>query len=134
MKYLGIDYGLKKIGIAIGDDTSGMAMPLEVLRVIEGVDVIEMIKNLVASEAIDAVVIGVPKSAGNFHNSKQLELTKKFIEELEVIAEIPVHSIDESYTSVESQRIQDEHGSDVSEDALAAMLILQAYFDQQEKV
>lgn len=124
MKYLGIDYGLRKVGLALGDDETRLAVPLEV---IESDRIVEMIKKAVADKEIDAVVIGLPNVDGG---SAQLEKTKEFAEFLKTELKIPVHTIDESFTSVESQRIQSEQGSNVPEDALAAMLILQSYFDQ----
>src|SRR3989339_70440 len=82
MRYLGLDYGLKKIGLAIGDDKSKIASPLEVIKVINVIAVIENIKDLIAEEGIEAIVVGVPKKVGDFHSGGQLDLTKKFIDNL----------------------------------------------------
>jgi len=133
MRYLGLDYGLKKIGLAIGDDKSKIASPLEVIKVINVIAVIENIKDLIAEEGIEAIVVGVPKKVGDFHSGGQLDLTKKFIDNLRLRTGLPVHEVDESYTSRESQRLQKEQGATASEDALAAMLILQEYLNNESR-
>lgn len=123
MKYLGVDYGLRKIGLALGDSDVRVAVPLEV---IETDRVVDEIKRHIQEEGVDAVVLGLP---AHDERSEQLQRTKEFADFLTSELSVPVHTIDESYTSVESQRIQSEFGSKVPEDALAAMLILQSYFD-----
>lgn len=124
MKFLGIDYGLRKVGLALGDSEARLAVPLEV---IESDRIVEMIQKTIAEEGIESVVVGLPTIDGG---SVQLDKTKEFAEFLKTELKIPVYTIDESFTSVESQRIRSEQGSNVPEDALAAMLILQSYFDQ----
>jgi RNase H-fold protein (predicted Holliday junction resolvase) len=59
----------------------------------------------------------------------QLEKTRAFIAALQRVVTIPVFEEDESYTTFESIRLQREEGAGASEDALAAMLIVQAYMD-----
>jgi putative Holliday junction resolvase len=130
MRYLGIDYGKKKIGLAIGDDDSGIASPAEVM--VNDGDEVQKIIALVKTEGIEAVVVGVPGAVGEFHSSYQLKITKAFIDRLRSKLDLPVHEVDEKFTSVESQRIQDESGTGAKEDALAAMLILQEYLDNRK--
>ncbi len=124
MRYLGIDYGLKKIGLAIGDDESKIASPIDI---IENKNCLEVIKKIVQDEFIDIIVIGIPERTGEYHSEDQENITKDFIENLKIL-NIPIKTVGEQYTSVESQKLQSE-GSEVGEDALAAMLILQEYLN-----
>lgn len=126
MKYLGIDYGLRKMGLAIGDDETRVAAPLEV---IESDNPVESISRIISEEGIEAVVLGLPKTDAGY-SKEQLGKTQKFADELRSSTSIPIYTADESFSSVESQRIQQESGSKVPEDALAAMLILQGYFNE----
>ncbi len=126
MRYLGIDYGTKKIGLAIGDDETKIASPLDVATSID--DVVQMIRE----EGIDAIVVGIPMSVGEFHSSDQLDITKGFVDLLKQKIELPVHVIDERHTTAEANRLIDEQGAQAEEDALAAMIILQAYFDEMK--
>ena len=124
MKYLGVDFGLKKIGLAIGDDGGRVAVPFGV--VFGGLaEVLDVIK----TEQVEALVVGlaIPEA----HQSDvQLERTLDFTKKLREASGLPVHMVDEQFSSAEARRVQKEYGAKASEDALAAMIILQAYFDE----
>ncbi len=129
MRLLGIDYGDKKIGLAFGDSDVKVAVPLDVVPNL-GDATVQVFAKRVKSDGVDVIVVGVPLSTGGHHSSVQLEKTRAFIKKLEGVVSIPVVEEDESYTTAESIRLQMEEGSQAEEDALAAMLILQAYMDQ----
>lgn len=129
MRILGIDYGDKKIGLAFGDSTVHIAVPLEVIPN-RGIQTIEVLYKRVIQEDFDLIVVGVPLSTGSHHTAQQLEKTKSFIKSLASIVSVPVIETDESYTTIESIRLQKEENAQASEDALAAMLIVQSYLDQ----
>ena len=128
MKILGIDYGDKKIGLAFGDSTVHLAVPLEVISN-RGIQTIEVLCEMVRNEDFDLIVVGVPLSTGGHHTAEQLEKTRAFIKILGSAVPVPVVEEDESYTTTESIRLQKEEGAQASEDALAAMLIVQSYLD-----
>ncbi len=129
MRILGIDYGDKKIGLAFGDSEARVAVPLDVVPNM-GEGTIQTFARRVKSEDIDLIVIGVPLSTGGHHSSAQLDKTRAFIQKLTALVSIPVVEEDESFTTAESIRLQREEGAEADEDALAAMLIVQAYMDQ----
>lgn len=127
MRYLGIDFGEKKVGLALGDNETKLATPLEVIP--GGDDLAGRIAELVRAEGIDEIVIGVPGEAGDFHDGTQAKKVRGFIEELKGMIEAPIYTVDEQFTTAESRRLEEEYGATAPEDALAAMLILQSYFD-----
>jgi len=138
MRYLGIDYGDKKIGLSLGDSETNVAVPLDVIQNTDAL--YQTIADLIKSEAIDQVVVGVPLSTVERpqvlsgvegSGSPQLEKTRQFIKELRHVVSIPIHEEDERYTTAESIRLQREEGAQAQDDALAAMLILQAFLDQK---
>ncbi len=129
MRILGIDYGMKKIGLAFGDSEARVAVPLDVVAN-AGEQTLRVFSERVKKEDIDVIVVGVPLSTGGHHGPEQLERTRGFINELVQVVHVPVIEVDESYTTSESIRLQREEGSTAQEDALAAMLIVQAYIDQ----
>ena len=133
MRYLGIDYGDKKIGLAFGDTSAGIAMPLDVI-VNRGTETLAWIADKVHSEDIGTIVVGAPLSEGAYHGPQQLEKTRSFIQRLSSVVSVPVVEEDESYTTAESIRLQREEGAEADEDALAAMLIAQAYLNKAEGV
>lgn len=128
MRVLGIDFGDKKIGLAFGDPQIGVAVPLEVIKNL-GEITIKEIAGWVKKEDYQQIVVGVPLSTGGHHSPEQLEKTRAFIEKLKSVVSVPIAEEDESYTSSESIRLQREEGARAEEDALAAMLILEQYFE-----
>lgn len=128
MRILGIDYGDKKIGLAFGDSAVHFAVPLDVIAN-RGIQTIEVLCEKVKKEDFDLIVVGVPLSTGGHHTAEQLEKTRLFIKTLASVVSVPVLEEDESYTTAESIRLQKEEGAQASEDALAAMLIVQSYLD-----
>jgi len=128
MRILGIDYGTKKIGLAFGDSDVGVAVPLDVVPN-AGQQTIDVFAKKIQVDDIDAIVVGVPLSQGEHHSSAQLDRTRAFIEALKQVVHVPIHEVDEAYTTVESIRLQKEEGSEAGEDALAAMLVVQAFID-----
>ncbi len=132
MRVLGIDYGDKKIGLAFGDTAVRVAVPLDVIsNHVE--DILSCLQKKIETEGIDMVVVGVPLSQGGHHGTEQLEKTRTFIARLQETLSIPVYEEDEAFTTAESIRLQREEGADAAEDALAAMLITQAFLDHYKE-
>lgn len=132
VRFLGIDFGLKKIGLAIGDDSSGLAFPLEVI--VGGDAAIPVILKLAKAESIDALVVGVPYQSNPEHSSTQVNLTKKFIDLLAASTSLPIMTADEKFSSSEARRMQQEFGVKAQEDAIAAQLVLQAHLDDLHRL
>ena len=126
MKYLGIDYGTRKIGLALGESVSCTALPFDVIA--GGDDAVARICALARAEHIDGFIVGVPVPLHEKQPRAQYDRAIRFADDLARASQLPVHTVDEVFTSREAQRIQDEYGSRVSEDALAAMRIVEEYF------
>lgn len=131
MKYLGVDYGLKKIGLATGDDASGIAFPFGVIP--SGDDAAVRVVAVAKREGADALVVGVPIPNEDFHSDAQLKLTMGFVQALQSVTHMPVAIVDEQFSSAEARRLQKEHGMEDAEDAIAAMIVLQAHLDEVRK-
>lgn len=126
MKYLGIDFGLKKIGLASGDDETGLAFPMG--NIDGGAKAISTIMNRARDEGAEALVIGLPIPDAH-QTETQLERTKQFVRDVQAATSMQVFVVDEQFTSAEARRLQQEYGSDMPEDAIAAQIILQAFLD-----
>ena len=133
MRLLGIDYGIKKIGLSFGDSDAKVAVPLEVISN-RGEETLKELADRVRADDIGLVVVGVPLYRGGHHGPEQLDATREFIKKLRAVLPVDVVEEDESFTTSESIRLQKEEGSTVPEDALAAMLILQSFFDRTKEV
>ena len=122
-KYLGVDWGEKRIGLALGDSETKVAMPFRTAG-----DMAELVK-VVKGEEIDVVVVGRPVSISNFQFpiSKQFE---KFVDELKSKTNIPVELIDERLSSKAADALPGGKKTKAGRDEIAAMLILQIYLDK----
>jgi len=100
---IAFDFGLRRIGIAVGQDVTGSASPVGVVSNREtGVDH-EKIAALLAEWQPTQLVVGMPAHADGSRSDVQ-DHVDAFIEELEVYG-LPVETIDERYTSVEAERV-----------------------------
>lgn len=126
MRTLGIDYGRVKIGLSIAETT--LAEPFRVLRVDSSSEAIEKIRDVVAEEGIEGIVVGISEG-------EMGEETKKFIEDLKQKTSTPVETFDETLSTYEAQKSSIMSGIKRSkrremEDAYAATIILQNYLDR----
>lgn len=129
MRLLGIDYGSRKIGLAFGDTESKIAVPLEVVRK-SGEEAVRAIVDIMKVEDIEGIVVGIPSAVGRHANEKQIAIVRKFMEALKKHTSLPMDEEDESFTTSESRRLMTEEGAEAEEDALAAMVMLQAYLNR----
>lgn len=137
MKMMGLDYGDRRIGVAVSDDLGWTAQGVEVIdRLREGAELERIIK-LVEQYAVEEIVVGLPKNM-NGSIGPRGEICMTFAEELRTKLKLPVHLWDERLTTVSAQRTLIE--ADVSRkkrkgvvDKIAAVLILQNYMDSKSK-
>ena len=136
MRILGIDYGRKRIGLAVSDETETLASPLPVHRRQRTLNHdLWTLKRLISSQGIGRIVIGLPLNM----NGSQGEMAHEslaFAEQLAKMTGLQVEPIDERLTSAEAERVLIK--GDVSRkkrrelrDGLAAVLILQSYLDKR---
>ena len=103
---LAFDFGLRRIGVAVGQSITGSASPLGVVANREtGVDQ-DAIGALVREWRPGLLVVGMPAHADGSPSEMQAPI-EAFIEEL-ARYELPVETVDERYTSVEAERVLKE--------------------------
>lgn len=124
MKYLGIDWGEKRIGLALGDSEVKIASPFKVAGRLD--EIIKIIKD----EEIDVVIIGKPKPITDV----KYEMSKEygsFFNALKKNIKIPIYVIDERLTSKAADALAGDKKTKAPRDAIAAMIILQSWFDKK---
>ena len=130
MRVLGVDYGSKRTGLAISDETGTIAQPVG--YVTGGVnDVIR----LVTERGVGKIVVGVPRRLDGTA-SAQTERTLAFIAKLQQATPVPVTRWDERLTTAQAERVLiegDVRRRDRKEkiDTLAAQIMLQSYLDAE---
>jgi putative Holliday junction resolvase len=132
---LGIDYGTKRIGIAIADRELKIAMPHSTLQGRhEATRDARIVTDLGAAENAECFVVGLPVNMDG-SDSPQTELTRRFAAELGRLSNLPVHLQDERLSSFAAEEVMEAAGVRAAKrkdllDRIAAQKILQAYLDQ----
>lgn len=134
MRFLAIDYGMRRTGLAVCDAEETMAFPL---RVIHGQkNLVEQIEQTVVSEHIDGVVLGLPLNMDG-SQGPQAQQVLAFAERLKQRIRVPVYFQDERLSSFEAEEKLQATGLSKAKqrerlDAVAAAGILQAFLDQRK--
>lgn len=124
MKYLGIDYGDKRVGIAVSDPRGKIAFPRVTL--FHNAGLLKNLESVIDTEKISKIVVGLPIALDG-SETVQSKKTLIFVEELKKIVGVPVEFENEIFTThlVERAGVKKEHT-----DESAAALILQSYLDK----
>jgi len=124
-KYLGIDWGEKRIGLALGDSETKIATPYKI------VSNIDEIKKVIKDEEIDVVVVGKPLKMQN----EKLKMQNEFLDFLALLKKklnVPVETVDERLSSKAADVLPGSKKEKAARDEVAAMLVLQSYLDKYE--
>lgn len=135
MKYLGIDYGTKRIGLATGSDETRVAFPHSVVPA--GPAALATIDALCKQEGIDALVVGESRDLAGNPNAV-MEAIDEFARDLGELTGLPVHFEREFFTSAlaarqfaPEEKSRKANPAHANLDASAAALILQSFLDKQ---
>jgi putative Holliday junction resolvase len=126
-KALGIDYGEKRIGLAISDESRTFARELTILSPKE---FWQLIKQIITENEITQIVLGWPLNMSGEETEKTREVAS-FKLQVESETNLPVAIIDERLTSQMAQNIK---GSSKDLDSLAAQILLQNYLDKNKNL
>ena len=132
MKVLAIDFGTKRVGLAVGDTQLGIALPKGVLKNDE--HLIERIYEIVHSTGVGEVVVGLPLTPSGKEGQRAREV-KRFVESLkEKLTDTKVVLWDERYTTLEAEtRLKDLPPKKRKEllDSVSAQIILEDYLQSR---
>ncbi|MGL4393404.1 MAG: Holliday junction resolvase RuvX [Fusobacteriaceae bacterium] len=137
-KYLALDIGDVRIGVAKSDNLGMIATPLEVIDRTKTRSVLR-IKEICEIENTKKIVVGIPKSLDG-SEKRQAEKVREYIEKLKKnISDLKIYEIDERYTTVSADKILDELGTKGAlekrkvVDKVAAAIILQNFLNKIKK-
>jgi putative Holliday junction resolvase len=136
-RYLGIDYGMKRTGLAICDPTKIIASPLTTVLTN---NLNTFIESYIADENIEGFVIGYPRQM-NYKPSEAVRYINPFVKYLEKkYSDIPVFLVDERFTSkmavqamVSGGMKKQKRRDKANVDKISAAIILQSFLDQKSK-
>lgn len=133
--YLGFDFGVKKIGVAVGQSMTGTASPLETIPAVKQNPDWQRIGRLVSEWQPAGLVVGISRQSDGSDNPVTPRMLK-FCRQLEGRFHLPVYQQDETLSTFEAkQLLYDDLGVSATtlwrvQDQLAAQLILQAWLNQ----
>ena len=126
MRYLALDVGDRRIGLAVGDDAHGLSRPLRTIVRRSVVKDLGELERVVRDEKIDALVIGLPLTLGG-EEGHQAERVRRFADAVEKLG-LPVRFYDERHTSTEAEI---RGARDI--DAGAATILLEDFLAQRAR-
>lgn len=120
---LGFDFGIKRIGIAMGNTLTGQAQPLRIIAAVDNATRFKIIEELIAEWQPARLVVGEPRHPDGAEHDMTLR-SRRFANQLHGRFNLPVELVDERYSSAvlgarRGEKIDDK----------AAAIILQQYFD-----
>jgi putative Holliday junction resolvase len=132
MNVLAIDYGMSRVGIALGNTDVCIASPIEVIPHKDDTFVLDRVVEIIQHEGIEKIIIGLPINMKG-EDTEQTKITRVFKASLEQRSSLPVEVVDERFTSKMAHSFEQQGASKKLHDALAAMAILQTYFDTHHR-
>jgi putative Holliday junction resolvase len=124
----GFDFGIKRIGIAMGNSLTGQAQPLSVIKAIDNATRFRLIGELIDQWRPARLVVGEPLHPDGAEHEMTLR-ARRFANQLHGRFSLPVELVDERYSSAV---IPARRGEVI--DAKAAAIILQQYFDDHANI
>ncbi len=137
MRILGLDFGTRRIGVAISDGLMITAQGQDSIIRTDLARDLDEIKKIIKENDISEIVIGLPISMNGSYSAKTKEVVE-FIDNLSKAVDIPIETWDERLTSLQAERTLLEadvsrHKRKMLSDKLAAQIILQTYMDFRKK-
>ncbi len=136
MRILGIDYGEKRIGLAISDPLGLTAQGLPTIERVNSEDYLQKLADVIKEKGVSRIIVGLPKSM-NDTIGKKAEEVLQFVEVLKSHLNLPVITVDERLTTVRAYKAMSESKMSLRKkqkrvDMISAQFILQSYLDRKE--
>jgi len=144
MRFLGIDHGESKIGLALGDNEANFSLPYKIVKT---EDFFTSIDEIIELENIDEIVLGLPKNLNN-EDTQQTRIVYDFLNKFKKQIKLPIHLEDERMTSIMGKGMQGRYLREDSrkknrknklkiksdEDASSAALILETFLKRNYEI
>jgi len=133
MKLMGIDYGRRRIGVAVSDDGGTLARSIGIVDRKTHPNSIDELIRIISIETPAALIFGLPLNEDDEETAMSKEV-RDFASQIEQRVTIPIHFVDESFTSKKASELmmhrkKKERRDKSLSDRIAACLILQEYIE-----
>lgn len=135
MRVLAVDFGLKRVGLAISDPNGRLALPYKTLVKKDNLQLMAQLKQIVDTEQVECLVVGLPLSLEGEETLSSRQ-ARNFARRLGKVASVPVYLQDETLTSSEASQRLNESGlcgrrQKPVLDQMAAAIILESFLDSR---
>ncbi|MDD4050999.1 MAG: Holliday junction resolvase RuvX [candidate division Zixibacteria bacterium] len=134
-RFIGIDLGRRRVGLALSDPSGTIAAPIGTLLVTGMNDALKKVLAAVAEHHPTGIVLGMPTHLSG-RSSEIGEAVHKFARKLETATGLPIYFEDERYSSQEAEAVLHELGKKIKGnkeriDRIAAAIFLQSFLDRR---
>tara|TARA_B100000965_G_C19110951_1_gene549030 strand:- start:49 stop:489 length:441 start_codon:yes stop_codon:yes gene_type:complete len=125
--FISFDFGMSRIGVAIGNTSTQTARPLKTLPARDGIPNWNTIKNILDQWSIDAIIVGMPYTLDNKHQDITFA-ARKFSNRLKQKYKLPIFIVDERFsTKIARQEMKKKQEID----SISACIILEAWLNEK---
>jgi putative Holliday junction resolvase len=133
MRYLALDHGTKRIGVAVSDELKMIAQPLEYIPTEPFDAFLVRLKQILTAKEVELVFVGMPRNMDGSYGPAT-EKVREFIAAITPEIGVPIRTLDERLTSAQANRVLlqgNVRRADRKEkvDAMAAAILLQSHLD-----
>lgn len=135
MRYLAIDLGGKRTGLAMGSDVVGLVTPLQVIETTQQDKLLAALDQVMQEQQPDALVLGLPLNMDDTEGPAAAKV-RKFADKLTERYQLDIHFVDERLSSFEVDESQkgmskSQRRKTAGQDALAAKVILERFLQSR---
>src|SRR5262245_34898501 len=135
MRYLAIDHGTHRMGIAISDELKLIAQPLEYIPSQPWAAFLSRLQQLLAEKEVERIVVGMPRNMDGSYGPAAQKVNE-FIAALAQAVSVPIKTLDERLTSAQADRVLRQGNVRRADrkknvDKMAAAILLQSYLDAE---
>ncbi|HXI52604.1 MAG TPA: Holliday junction resolvase RuvX [Candidatus Saccharimonadales bacterium] len=133
MRYLAIDHGTRRMGIAISDELKMIAQPMEYIPSEPWEGFLARLQQILAEKEVELIVVGMPRNMDGTYGPAARKVNE-FVAALAQAVPVPIKTLDERLTSSQANRVLlqgNVRRADRKEhvDKMAAAILLQSYLD-----
>ena len=136
MRVLAIDFGSKRMGIAVSDELGIIASPLEVIPAEPSTQFLARLREILEQKQVKRIIVGMPRQLDGSYGPAAVAV-REFVSKLKESVSIPIECWDERLTSAQANRALIEAGVRRKDrrgrvDKTAAAILLQSYLDHAQ--
>jgi putative Holliday junction resolvase len=136
MRYLGVDYGTERVGLATGEDSPFFVAAWRTVEPRDADDALRLVAEAAAEDGSEVIVVGLPYALAGGEEGETARAARAFAARLAELTGLEVRTEDERMTSVMADRMKRDYGGGgkkFDRDAVAAAIMLETHIESAER-